>query len=36
MYENGRMIPLETGVHQEWGDRIKENDGGSKINYDIL
>jgi hypothetical protein len=34
MNENGKMRPAETvpGIR---GRRIKENDGGSKFNYDI-
>jgi hypothetical protein len=35
MYENGKMRPGETipGMGREG---IKENDGGSEFNYDIL
>jgi hypothetical protein len=33
MYVNRKMGPVK--LFQEWG-RIKENDGGSEFNYDIL
>jgi hypothetical protein len=35
MYENGIMKNVETTPGME-GGRIKENDGGSDFNYDIL
>jgi hypothetical protein len=33
MYKNGKMMPMK--VFQEWGV-VKENDGGSKLKYDIF
>jgi hypothetical protein len=35
MYENGKMIPVETIPGME-GRRIKKNNGGDEFNYDIL
>jgi hypothetical protein len=35
MYENGKMRPVETIPGMGEGS-IKENDGSSKLNYDIL
>jgi hypothetical protein len=35
MYENGKMIPVET-LPGMGGGRIKENDGGGEFNCDIL
>jgi hypothetical protein len=35
MYVNEKMRPV--AINPEWGIRgIKENDGGSEFNYDIL
>jgi hypothetical protein len=34
MYVNGKMTPVETIPGM--GQRIKENDGGGKFNYDIF
>jgi hypothetical protein len=34
-YENGKMGPVETIPGTEGGG-IKENDGGSELNHDIL
>jgi hypothetical protein len=35
MYENGKTRPVET-IPRVGGGRIKENDGGGEVNYDIL
>jgi hypothetical protein len=35
MYANGKMRPVET-IPEVGGRDIKENDGGSEFNYDIL
>jgi hypothetical protein len=35
MYKNGKMRPLETISGMEGGG-IKENDGGSGVNYDKM
>jgi hypothetical protein len=35
MYEDGKTIPVET-ISRMGGGRIKENDGGGELNYDIL
>jgi hypothetical protein len=35
MYENGKMIPVQT-LPGMGGGRIKENDGGGEFNCDIL
>jgi hypothetical protein len=35
MYKNGKVRPVETSLRMG-GGRIKENDGGSESNYDIL
>jgi hypothetical protein len=35
MHENGKMMAVETVPGMEWG-KVKENDGGSKFNCDML
>jgi hypothetical protein len=35
VYENGKMRPAESILRMGAGE-IKENDGGSEFNYDIL
>jgi hypothetical protein len=35
MYENGKMRWVET-IPRIRGGRIKENDGGGEINYDMI
>jgi hypothetical protein len=35
MYVNGKMIPVET-IPGMRGGRIKENDGGGELKFDIL
>jgi hypothetical protein len=35
MYENGKMRTVET-ITGIGGGRIKENDGGGELNYNIL
>jgi hypothetical protein len=34
MYENGKMKPVKTIPGIRW--RVKENDRGGELNYDIL
>jgi hypothetical protein len=37
MYENGKMrLSIFLHLLQEWGRRIKENDGRGDFNHDIL
>jgi hypothetical protein len=35
MYENGKMIPVETAPRMGEAE-IEENDGGDEFNYNIL
>jgi hypothetical protein len=35
MYENGKMRPVESSLGMRGGE-IKENDGGCKLNHDVL
>jgi hypothetical protein len=35
MYENGKMRDM-LKLFQEWGRRVRENDGGGEFKYDTL